>query len=155
MKLSGETDTATHTLFLQGSFHDHKRFVHPYNKWDMYCIQGFVGGGVSYYDSQILIHSEDFKHSLHPKTPLSFSQYYEFLLNRPYPDKILSSYTNCFSVSHERILAHSLDFYHRAILSVYGENPETGHYLERLFLEIFGSFIKPFIKIDDEGGIFN
>lgn len=139
------------TLFLQGSIEDHKHLVFPFWQWDKYLAQGFVGGGVSWYENPGRIkHPPSVSATLDPPTKLTFAQFYQLLLHRPFPAdrRVLVSYCNCFSTSNERILKHGQPFYERAkeMLSV-GKNPEVGHYFERITLSLFGAFQPPFRPI--------
>jgi hypothetical protein len=134
------------TLFLQGGVDDHKPMVYPFAHFHRYAEHEYNAvWGEWYANPGHIVHNDRYKQELREgsmqPTKLTFCDYYELLMGRPFPPsgRVFVSYCNKFSVANKRILAHSASFYERAMLSLSaGKNPATGHYFERLARAVFG-----------------
>ena len=76
------------------------------------------------------------------KSQLSPAQFWEFAFGVPAPSTIVWHWGATFAVRREAILARPRDFYAKLLryfVSMDHVNPEEGHYMERLWLSIFGA----------------
>nr|QBK90807.1 MAG: uncharacterized protein LCPAC201_01080 [Pithovirus LCPAC201] len=131
-------------IFLQGRIDDHIKdvyqnptkyldqtrkigysFKHPelYNNWGRIKHNG--------------IFLEKLKNFQMKMAPCTFGEFWKILFGFDHPPQILITYSACFGISRERILAHPLQFYQNCLSFVSDHpDPETGHYFERLWYSI-------------------
>ena len=126
------------TVFLQGSLSDHGMFC-----WTR-RTNCFVATGVAFNKVEWgrLNHVGKWKNELQTgimqRSNMTVGQFWSSIFYSPHPAYKNQSLAGCFSVPRDQILKRPKAFYEKVIDFVDDHpNPETGHYLERLWYSIF------------------
>lgn len=138
-----------YTLFLQADVKNHHQLI--FKDIERYLESDYVNVSFQYSDqSGSIVHNKENKQLLMDKEmfpcPIPLADYYFLLTNRNWPfmgGKMPISYSNFFSVRNSRLAAHSDAFYERAYMTLVedqSDNPEHGHYFERMVAVLFGDF---------------
>ena len=133
------------TVFIQGEIKEHKKWV---NQDVSKYVEETMMKGFSVYRYSIIRHWGGLPHikkwremkdaGLIRETNRTLGEFWENVFGYPHPHTAQNSFCGVFGVSKHRITAHSKEFYQRVISYVNDHNnPEEGHYLERLWVAIF------------------
>ena len=135
------------TIFMQAGIEDHLPYIYTGHHFNKYFEHDYVCPTLDWVTNEKRIHHNEtnkklLSQELLQESPLTLKEYYEYILGKSWPleGKIPVSYHNCFSVKNSRILQHSKSFYIRALSTLNkSNNPEEGHYFERLTRVIYDS----------------
>ena len=133
------------TVFLQGSISNHKSLV--YNNISFYVHEARKKGISVSSQSKLttwgrIAHfghwKNDLDHGRLVKSKFTLGEFWSTIFGTPHPNEITCFYGANFGVRKSQILVHPKMFYERIIQFVnYNQNPEEGHYFERLWYSMF------------------